>query len=886
MQTASNSHHAHSGSVSSTASGPYPSMPGSPTLTNPDMILPDYDDSISSPDRSQSPLMMWRNNHGDMQFDLTPEVLSGPVNPSTPIIYGNGTMLSDIGEVTEVESTCPRTRSRQSSVSTLQQFPIRTTSKMAHETMKRDPRASRERRASTDSTSTVTTNEQNGLFADFDDSVSVGDSNFQGDDEESVADSYIDDHSMQESISPAREYPKNRLEEDRFSTALSRRAEEILANAKQRLTAMEGNLNRARTSLASPPMSSMGSESTPSPPPLIRPSTAKSHDSAYRVGLSGHSRISSENNVPGQSKLSAGTDRSLSALGVAGGYRQTLQNSRSADFAREKPSIYTPENAVYGSWAFAQSRPALLPDHGLEPLSEDDVSEGPGSSGVPLEETKLDTFLSPTSGSYSDQGLRRSASTVQMRDIKDQMKDLKGRLSTLRDQARADSMKRRSLQSLRTPSPFTHARVEQWYADRNGDAEETVAAPDSSVPHEQSRTPSGCGEENDESPIEYVKTPELEDDSELSEYSDADENDPVTQLTPAEFVQNSARKAETPAPEEAVDDIGDQEDMRTEDGSDDEGEEEEEDEDGNVFDSGSESGDSYYQDTVQNQVSHEDREDAFDYEHFFLHSAMGSMSRKRMERRDSESSFSSEDSVETTKGPNAGTDARSSATRVGRPSRRGSTGSISTLDSFASFATATEGRSGRTTRADTSAIDDSVDAFDISAGDTQYYTPESAKRAIFISGKRTSSSNPSPRQSSFARRPQSSAASFMHRPSVSSLGSAGTTRSFPLVNRPKVNGGILTPRESPDQELKQISETLMSETTSICERESIHQAEKADAIEALQRDDQILVERLVASLGRCVLGLTESGRASSENRMYRRRIEAARRLLEGEDMAP
>jgi hypothetical protein len=36
----------------------------------------------------------------------------------------------------------------------------------------------------------------------------------------------------------------------------------------------------------------------------------------------------------------------------------------------------------------------------------------------------------------------------------------------------------------------------------------------------------------------------------------------------------------------------------------------------------------------------------------------------------------------------------------------------------------------------------------------------------------------------------------------------------------------------------------------------------------------------VASLGKCVLGLTETGRASAESRMYRRRIDAARRVLE------
>ena len=37
-------------------------------------------------------------------------------------------------------------------------------------------------------------------------------------------------------------------------------------------------------------------------------------------------------------------------------------------------------------------------------------------------------------------------------------------------------------------------------------------------------------------------------------------------------------------------------------------------------DSASESGASSYHDSVQAQISHEDREDAFDYETFFLHS--------------------------------------------------------------------------------------------------------------------------------------------------------------------------------------------------------------------------------------------------------------------------
>lgn len=219
-------------------SAPYPSLPASPTLTNPDMILPDYDDSTVSPDRSQSPLMMWRNTHAaEMGFNLPPAAfIAGPITPTTPIIYGNGTMLSDIGEVTEVESTCGPSRSR--SGSTRSEIAMVTSTALPYEAIKQRIKQSRmahQRQISVDSNSTVTAHDQAGLFVDFDDTVSIDDSNFQGDDEDSVADSYIDDGAVQETISPAKELSFD-PNEARYSTPLSRRAEQILANAKRRLT--------------------------------------------------------------------------------------------------------------------------------------------------------------------------------------------------------------------------------------------------------------------------------------------------------------------------------------------------------------------------------------------------------------------------------------------------------------------------------------------------------------------------------------------------------------------------------------------------------------------------------------------------------------------------
>jgi hypothetical protein len=231
----------HGKTGSSGSIPPYP-QPPSPTLTNPDMILPDH--MPDSPDRSRSPLMMWNNGGFDLgvsAYNMNNMNMAAHA-PTTPIIYGNGTMLSDIGEVTEAESTvggpvkAPRNGyykagfgARQSNDPGFAAVKKKATKRAEPRVMSRD----RERRLSMESTSTITNGDNPGTFADFDDSVSVVDSNFQGDDEESVADSYVfydgaDERTPEEEAA--------REAEERYSTALSRRAEQILANAKRRLT--------------------------------------------------------------------------------------------------------------------------------------------------------------------------------------------------------------------------------------------------------------------------------------------------------------------------------------------------------------------------------------------------------------------------------------------------------------------------------------------------------------------------------------------------------------------------------------------------------------------------------------------------------------------------
>ncbi|KAI8950987.1 hypothetical protein F4801DRAFT_312151 [Xylaria longipes] len=860
-------------------STPYSPLPGSPTLTNPDMILPDYDDGADSLDRLQPPLMTWKNaNAAEMGFDLSPEAFTaGPITPTTPIIYGNGTMLSDIGEVTEVESTCGPSRSR--SGSTRSEIAMVTSTALPYEAIKqriKQARMAHQRHMSVESNSTVTAHEPTGLFADFDDTVSVDDSNFQGDDEDSVAESYVDDASVLENIPPARELPLS-PDEARYSTPLSRRADQILANAKRRLTTMEGNLNRARSSLYSPTISSVDSQSTPSPP-VGRPATAngQGNNRDHRKLSHGHNRISSEGNIPIEDKPSVPTQRSLSALGTAGGYRRPLQGSRNSDYTHNRINGVPANHSLYGASVSLNGKISLHgQDKPLEPLSEDGALEERGTNGHDAENTKADDYLSPV-GSFSDKGLKRSVSSMQMRDLKDQVNDLKGRLSTLRDQARADSLKRRSLQSLRTPSPFTHARVEQWYADTSSHEDGATLDGSSNV---QATTESSAVLHDGIGSLEAEATLQRHDDPLASQpnYTDVPAG-PValnpTDPRPASYAKMNGEEANV----DSMNELDNTDDVRTEVGY-------EPAEAHDYDESASESGASSYHDTVQAQVSHEDREDAFDYEHFFLHSAMGSMSRRRMRRKGSNDSFSSEDSVETTRGPTASQPTGEAAIKIGRRSRRGSAGSTSTMDSFA---TATEGRHTRvgiiTPREYNDEYDEYNDAYPEQLvalpARARTHTPDTAKRMLFSPEASDSSSDPRQSQPSLHRRPQSSAAAFQHRPSVSSL-STGTNRSFPLIHRSKGDGGVLTPDGSPDQGLRQISETLMNETASICEKENPHDGEKAAPMQMLSKDDQILVERLVASLGRCVLGLTEAGRASAEGRAYRRKIETAYRVLEG-----
>lgn len=730
---------------------------------------------------------------------------------------------------------------------------------------------------------------------------------------------------------------------------------------------MESNLTRAKSTLPmSPTRSSLTSDSTPSPP-RHRASTAiyvRRPDSSSPPYSPGHSRFISDHTQALASITRVGTQRSASALGASGGYRQPLAGSKSAEPIRH--SLEGVQRC--GSERISPSSASVRGS--LEPLSEDGAQLRSPVGPLTPQSAKLDQFLSPTFGGFGSGGIQRSASVTQVRELKDQVQGLKGKISSLREQARLDSLKRRSLQSLRTPSPFTNAQVDQWYAESRP-----------SPLNSELGSPTGLVRGNpwDQDPVsigKFEKTAAMDDveeesaEEEESVYTDLDQS---TQLRPptshsmrhvvAETTQPTAideGQAEIQEENENVPAMGNDEDeiqdevqplveeeadadggeddlisdMHTENGDND---------NEDMYES--DSGESLYHDTMQHPISHEDREDAFDYEHFFLHSAMGTISQQRLARRGSSTSYTSEDSVETTRGPTLnhnsnglGEDGSGSSDGMddyppAMHARRNSDDSISTIGTFA---TAREG-SGGTTPADDrggeflSHVKSRPGSRRSRSTEpvrrTDFSRPSTAARHSVASFKSIPEEDGKENEDPLAnfnhpeppvpRRPMSSQAtiSSTHRqagPSVSSFESTGTTRSFPLVHRGKANSvGMLTPQSSsPDQELQAVSDSLLDRTASTIEQQrhqnqdhgadapkqirdrsrslingSATKGPVPQAIQSLQREDHYLVERLVANLGRCVLGLTEYGKASPESRMYRRRIDAARRILEGLDQA-
>lgn len=254
-------------------------------------------------------------------------------------------------------------------------------------------------------------------------------------------------------------------------------------------------------------------------------------------------------------------------------------------------------------------------------------------------------------------------------------------------------------------------------------------------------------------------------------------------------------------------------------------------------------------------VPHEEREDAFDYEHFFLHSAMARYQQSSSPTgEDYDSDGESVSSVSTAKGPTA------TATELGpypdelnppptpetpetlreierriAHSRNQSTDSVSTI---ASFATAAEGR--------------------LSPTPTTYTT-------ISKTNSRRSS-----RAGRFSR-PSSNEPS-LHRPSISTSSIARRPPSDPITNhrtsQPRRSQPLLSPLISPSP---------LQDPTAIAVNAILNPHGRA-----LGLKDKALVFGVVESLRRVCEKLQEGDDEDAyEMREWRRRLDGCRRELDG-----
>ncbi|SZF00376.1 unnamed protein product [Blumeria hordei] len=804
----------------------------SPTLTNPDMILPfKENDELSLAGR-------WTENLNDNQysggFALSD---SSAMSLRTSFMYGNGTMLSDIGEVTEVEGT-PGGKFSDLTEKRALKLPTNDVAYRLGQTTGKDALTRRfkserhQRNISLDSTSTEISREQSAeMFKDLTDTASVDDSVFLGDDEESVADSDEEMVSYQSQISNEYGLP---------SLALSRKAEQILLSAKKRLHTMEDNLNRARISVPIRPNTSHSGHSSSSYS-LSNPSPSPDSFQNPRVVDSMSWKLRAKYDMTGERSIKNEDSREKLSFTKVPSKANSSIDSSSRSIVKSSSFTSTSAHELDG-W---QGIPRPLRSLAVKTASRTDSPSR--NSEIPGSDTDR-TVRKSTSGEELNHNLEskdfpRSASSLQMRDLQTQMQGLKGRLSILRDRTRDDTMRRRSLQSLKNSDPG--AIADKWYAmDKNFPSQRSSSLKSQSCDSaNQSPVESGEDTTTRGSRSNLSRSSLRNSFDGIEDYQEPEANE-ANQKEPSDITEdNSAQvtEVEIDSPNQTVI--------------------KEKDEDDDCDESSS----SIYHDTM---VSHEDREDAFDYEHFFLHSAMGTISQERRE------SVSSQDSAETARCYSPQKRKWPSKSRKSQPYRRSaSTESISTLESFS---TANE-----VVFSPSSSLGDTGDY------STEWSTQTQAQRDLTSLNSTFDHENTRPNFSKtgspftpgygdkcnqyLSRR--SSIESF---DSVVTFKSSHSTKNFP----PLKNSDIASPNSHPIDQVSSLAPSQLVSEANINRPQKATKPCQESPVDMLAIDDQVLVKRLVVSLGKCVLGLQEA-RTSIDIRLWRRRLDAARRVLDG-----
>ncbi|KAJ5348731.1 uncharacterized protein N7506_001984 [Penicillium brevicompactum] len=646
--------------------------------------------------------------------------------------------------------------------------------------------------------------------------------------------------------------------EEFTSAILSSEAERILENAKKRLNLMEGNLTRARSttrtsSSPSPSPSNAGyiqplgkqqpvgglyrsiSKTDPRNSSLRRQSLIASQDTTNNR----HSRVHSETNIPSESAYANDPQRmsrSVSAMG-ASSYSSLHTDDRSFQYAPTRAYL------THRSSISSIKPPIRVQEQEEEPQGQ--TTESPVSTpGTPMDSPQglgissdEEAKSSPESFSpvYSSFGPpSRAQSQLQVRDLQYQMKGLHIKISSLKVKTQEDNLRRRSLQSLRTPSPLTAA--DNWYANglelRDGqgsrgsdpqrdtsrgpaakerrDSDENIAGP----------TPNPSGARQVHQSSEYDDAQSMDE----SMYEDAEEGD-YDEID-----------------REALDEI-----LRE------------------PLDEDLESDTEAFPD-MQDATPHEMREDAFDYEHFILHSALGNYTQQL--RR---VSTSSNESVETTR-----------PTYTARHSRTNSNMSDSTV---ATFATATEGRPEEEDDID------SVMYWDRRFNHGSYPSqPRTSACLPFQSELRHGHSHSHSRSQSNSQPP---AHAHSHQPSpIQEVEVEGDRSATPRGTRGHENGaatpvnGTLSPTK-PNGRSSSATAGSATPTSLVSSLVStVRAASSTPTVGGINEDDTQMLEALFSSLGRVCTDLQSITTSPDPDvkvvRVLRRRLDAARRVLDGE----
>ncbi|KAI4091425.1 MAG: hypothetical protein LQ344_004117 [Seirophora lacunosa] len=838
----------------------------SPTLTNPDMILPDsgIDHSASPPRHTDDPsnLPQWSSQAvGD----------DSQMKSALRTFFGNGHRLRHRNSekaFKSQESIDVRPQSKQSELSHPSANSALASSPLLHEgfgirSMGENP-----------------PNAQNTGNADSLDDGSVISESISPLVDAEREEFLMNEDAAIEGYKFSDRFRQAIVEEDDepYSQAtMSVRAEEILANAKKRLTEMESNLNRARHTINRPSssMSSFLTSSSDAPsmytlPKNTSPSKHRHHHSPPS-NSKGHSRVFSETSLPSSMQTLPPDEEDHANDVPSSNAMGSIDRNTAADTGGR--TKHGPEARDW-FWTGLTRNTSHGPRHknyGLQPLNED----GPPPSTfepperqqspplvedtnevVPSQQENLD-HSAQESGNPSSTGLTRARSTNQMRDIRDQMQDLKGKISSLKQRAREDSLRRRSLQSLRDPSPFTAA--EQWY----------TGAPTHDRDRSRSRPREGSPpavqpaiEEEDRTKHYPVQQPDLSAEGGLEPTTNGSSGDSgsVQEHPPSASYLVARGNDDSPktvietsdAAEEAVaDEARFEEPASLSEEVSKEGNIESEEED---FDDLS---------TLPVGGRHEDRPDAFDYEHLFLHSGMGTLGRKGNSRS---SSHSSTYSIETTKPSNvtteaseisndgnaslddAGVDMNSSNSHSNSGHER--KGSVESVSTVATFATATEGESS-----DEAADEDEWVYSRPMAGS---WEPEYPGHRMVPTGRRDGEQHQT-NGSDEAQQSQSPA-----RPRGNSSGRAGSG----------------TEAAADDSSLEGTTPDLLAFLT--CKL-PVRDKVRPRAIE-LNDSDKELAERLIRSVAQVCSQLQAFSMEGNKygGRPWRRRLDSARRLLDGE----